>query len=256
MHLPIFESRRANSAFQLLLTCAYGFPVSEFLPGHNLSHHRHVQKPADLMRTSKAPFVRFNVLNLVYFFPRVAMDILTQNYRYVRVMKRRDPSWSRQLLLEALACWGSKAVLLAVDWRRALAFVLVPHLWALWGITTTNFLQHDGCDEDDPVNHSRNFVGKAFNWITFNNGFHGAHHDRPALHWSLLPAAHAERFHGRVNPELEQKSLLAYLLRTFVLSPRRVRHDGTPARAVCTTRDGIWIPDELAPRKDEPRSAA
>jgi fatty acid desaturase len=247
LHCPVFKGPRANDAFQVVLTCAYGFPVSEYMPGHNLSHHRHVQKRADLMRTSKAPFVRLPFLNLLYFFPRVGVDVIAQNFRYVAAARKRLPSWYRQLLVEAFACWGSKVVLFVVDWRRALVFVLLPHLWALYGITTVNLLQHDGCDEDHPFNHSRNFVGRVFNWFTFNNGFHGVHHEQPNLHWSLLPAAHYERFHGRVAPSLEQRSLLAYLVRTFVFPARRERYDGTPVRSVQSLPDEDWIPRSAAP---------
>src|SRR5262249_20580661 len=150
--------------------------------------------------------------------------------RYVAAALQTNPSWYRQLVLEAIACWGSKALFLAVDWRRALLFVFLPHLWAVYGITTVNLLQHDGCDENHPANHSRNFVSRIFNWFTFNNGFHGAHHDDPGLHWSLLPDAHRARLHGRVAPALEQRSLLAYLVRTYVLTARRTQYDGRPVR--------------------------
>ena len=90
LHSPVFVERWANKALQVALSCAYGFPVSEYVPGHNLSHHKHTQKRADLMRTSKAPY-RLNILNAFYFFPRVAFDIFFQNYRYVAVMKEQMP---------------------------------------------------------------------------------------------------------------------------------------------------------------------
>jgi fatty acid desaturase len=241
LHYPVFKWSWVNRAFQVALTCGYGFPVAEFVPGHNLSHHRYVQKRADIIRTTKAPFTRVNALNLLYFFPRVAMDVWAQNYRYARLMKKTKPAWFHQLALEFVACWGTKAVLLMIDWRRALVLVLLPHLWALYGITTVNYLQHDGCDENHPFNHSRNFVGPIFNWFTFNSGFHGIHHDDPGLHWSELPAAHAERFHGRVAPVLEQPSLFLYLVRTFVLSAQRTGYDGTPMARPETAQDEEWI---------------
>lgn len=242
LHCPVFDSRFARNAFQIALTCAYGFPVSEYLPGHNLSHHRHLQKPADLMRTTKAPFVRLNALNLFCFFPRVALDVLRQNRRYVAAMEHEAPEWHRQLVRETIACWAMKAVLLAVDWRRALVFVVVPHLFAVYAITTVNLFQHDGCDEEHPVNHSRNFVGTVFNWFTFNNGFHGVHHDDPGLHWSELAAVHRERYSGRVAPVLEQPSLLVYLVRTYVFSARRRRFDGSPMERIVSSPDEDWIP--------------
>jgi fatty acid desaturase len=251
LHCPLFDSRRTRGAFQIVLSCAYGFPVSEYLPGHNLSHHRHLEKQADVMRTTKARFVRLNALNLIYFAPRVVLDVFRQNRQYVAATARRAPAWYRQRVRESIACWGTKAVLLALDWKRALAFVVLPQLFAVYAITTVNLIQHDGCDEDHPVNHSRNFVGKIFNWFTFNSGFHGVHHDEPSLHWSLLPAAHRERYHGRVAPALEQRSLLRYLLRTYVLAARRRRFDGTPMARIVPRPDEDWIP-----RRDESASAS
>lgn len=245
LHSPIFTRRWANKVMQLFLSCAYGFPVSEYVPGHNLSHHKHTQKRADLMRTSKAPF-RLNILNVFYFFPRVALDIFFQNYRYVAVMKEQLPRWHHQLLLEIAFVWGSKLALLILDWRKALLFVVVPHLFAVWGITSVNFVQHDGCDEDHPYNHSRNFVGRIFNWITFNNGFHGIHHDQPGLHWSLTAQAHYDRIHGRIHPALEQKSLAIYLFRAFIYPGQRLRYDGKAVILPTEGPDEEWIPKSIA----------
>ncbi len=245
LHSPVFKQRWANKVFQVALSCSYGFPVSEYVPGHNLSHHKHTQGRADLMRTSKAPFLRLNILNLAYFFPRVGSDIFSQNYRYVGIMKKKMPAWYRQLMIEMIVCWGSKAALFLIDWRKALVFVLVPHLWAVYGITTVNFLQHDGCDQDHPFNHSRNFVGRIFNWFTFNNGFHGAHHDEPGLHWSLVPAAHEAKYVGKIDPVLDQKSLALYLLKTFVFPGKRVLYDGAPMVLPADGPDEEWIPKSI-----------
>jgi fatty acid desaturase len=245
LHCPVFEGRSANRVFHVALSCAYGFPVSEYVPGHNLSHHKHTQKPADLMRTSKARFLRINLINAFTFFPAVAADILFQNYRYVRLAKKSSPAWHRQLMLELCCCWGSKALLLTLDWKRAVLFVLIPQLWAVYGITTVNFLQHDGCDEDHPFDHSRNFVGVMHNWFTFNNGFHGVHHLEPGLHWSLLREAHHDRVSPHLHPALEQKSLLGYLWRTFISPGTRARYDGAPLNLPRACPDEEWIPKNI-----------
>ena len=71
-------------------------------------------------------------------------------------------------------------------------------------------------------------MGKVFNFFTLNNGYHAIHHEHPALHWSLAPAAHAEEIHPFVHPALEQRSLLFYLVKTFVWPGRRVRYTGEP----------------------------
>ena len=244
LHTPVFKNRTANKVFQVALTCAYGFPVSEYVPGHNLSHHKFTQKRSDLMRTSKAR-QSWNLLNLFVFFPRVGADIFSENYRYVSMMKQRMPRWYHQLMIELIVCWGAKAALLLLDWRKALVFIVVPHFYAVWGITTVNFLQHDGCDEDHEYNHSRNFVGRIFNWFTFNNGFHGIHHEHPGLHWSLCPAAHYEELHAGIDPALEQKSLAVYLFKTFVYPGKRLRYDGKPVVLPEDGPDEEWIPANI-----------
>jgi fatty acid desaturase len=231
VHSPVFSDRRHNRLFQVWLSLSYGFPVSEFLPGHNLSHHKFTQKGADLMRTTRVRF-RWNLLNAIAFVPAVAFSVTFANLEFLRTMGKSKPAWVRQLRTEAMAVWSVKLALLLIDWRKALLFVFIPHLFAVWGITAVNYVQHDGCDEDHPYDHSRNFVGKAFNWLTFNNGFHGMHHMQPGLHWSKLAAAHAEHLHGRIHPALEQRSLAVYLFRTFILPGRRVTYTGEPVRLV------------------------
>jgi fatty acid desaturase len=243
LHAPLWHDRRLNRLTQVVLSLTYGFPVSEYIPGHNLSHHRYMQTRRDVMRTSKARF-RIHLLNLLCFFFIVGPDVTAANAYYARRTRRRNPRWFRQLLLEASLTWGIKVAALLVDWRRALFIVIVPHAWAVWGITTVNLLQHDGCDGDHPYNHSRNFVGRIFNWFTFNNGYHGMHHEQPGLHWSLLPEAHAAIMKPNMDPRLDEPSLALYLFRTFVWPGKRVRYDGSPVVLPPEGPDEDWLGPE------------
>lgn len=255
LHSPMWRSRSLNRVTQVLLSTTYGFPVSEFVPGHNLSHHRYLQTRRDVMRTSKVQF-RWNVLNLLAFFFVVGFDVTAANQRYAKLTRPKNPRWFRQMLLEAAFVWGIKLAALAIDWRRALLLVIVPHLWAVWGITTVNYLQHDGCDAEHEFNHSRNFVGRAFNWLTFNNGFHGMHHAQPALHWSLLADAHEKHIKPGLDPRLDEPSLAKYLWRAFVLPGRRVRFDGAPVKLLQEGPDDDWIQGAVAVDSTEPVGAS
>lgn len=240
IHCPIFKQKWMNKAFQVVLSLTYGHPVSSYVPGHNLSHHKHTETVRDVMRTSKARF-GYNLLNLFFFAASVAPGIMKADSRYTLSMRTRHPRWFRQLLLEHSFVIASTVVLIAIDWRKGLLYWLLPHLYAQWGIVTMNLLQHDGCDATTEYNHSRNFVGKVVNWWTFNNGYHSIHHEIPGLHWSLLPEAHAKQIHPHIHPNLEQPSLLAYVFRTFVLG-KREKYDGTPHQLVPKGRDEEWIP--------------
>jgi len=240
VHSPVFAKRWQNRLFQIWVSLSYGFPISEYVPGHNLSHHRYTQQREDVMRTTKVQF-KSNLLNFLLFFFYVGPGVTIGNYRYTKVMKERLPQWSRQLTVEIAAVWGTKAVLLMLDWRKALLFVIIPHFFAVWGITTVNYLQHDGCDEGHPVNHSRNFVGRFFNWCTLNNGYHGMHHLQPGLHWSLLPQAHAERVKPTLDPRLDEPSLALYMFRAYVYPGKRLRYDGAPVVVKGEGPDRDWV---------------
>jgi fatty acid desaturase len=240
VHLPMWRSPLLNRLMKVVLSLTYGFPVSDYLPGHNLSHHRYVQSRRDVMRTSKVRFA-WNLLNILALFPAVALDVARSNARYARFASTNRPAWVVERRLEIAVVWGVKLALLLLDWKRALLLVFIPHLGAVWGVTTVNFLWHDGCDENHRYNHSRNFVGRVFNWFHFNAGYHGMHHDEPGLHWSLLPRRHAETIAPFIHPALEQRSLLFYLFRTFVMQPRRLTYDGQPVVLPAAGPDEDWI---------------
>jgi fatty acid desaturase len=247
VHSPVFKQRWLNKLFQVWVSLSYGFPISDYVPGHNLSHHRFTQQREDVMRTSLVHY-RWNLLNLILFMPTVTPGILRGNTRFKEVMGERAKPWKRQLIFEGIVVWSVKIVCLLIDYKKALLILFVPHLFANWGIVTVNFLQHDGCDRDHPVNHSRNFVGKFFNWLTLNNGFHGIHHMAPGLHWSLTPAAHAQRVAPYIHPELEQKSLFIYLVKTFIYPGRRMRFDGKPVVVEADGPDREWVqPNDVVP---------
>ncbi len=241
VHAPVFRSRALNRAFQVVLTCTYGHPVSSFVPGHNLSHHRYTQSRRDVMRTSKVRF-RWHLLNLLLFMARMAPDIMRADTRYAAAMRTRKPAWFRQMLLELGALYAMLGGLLFLDWRCFLLYVFVPHRYAGFGIITMNLLQHDGCDAASEFDHSRNFVGGLVNFFTFNNGYHTIHHFEPGLHWSRLPEAHARRVAPFMHPALAVPSLLAYLVRTFVWPGRRVAFDGSTFVLPDEGPDEEWIP--------------
>lgn len=240
IHHPIFKSRTMNKAFQVVLTLCYGHPVSAYVPGHNLSHHRYTQEPRDVMRTHKVRY-RWNLLNGLLFLPHVAGDITKGDIVFFKAMRKRRPRWARQFLIELAIFALVTITLLALSPRRFLLYFFLPHFYAAWGIITINYLQHDGCDEDDPYNHSRNFVGRVFNWFTFNNGYHGIHHMKPSLHWSLAADVHERELKPHIHPNLDQPSMLIYIWRTFIWPGRRVTFEGDPVLLPAVVEDESWL---------------
>ncbi|NVB41144.1 fatty acid desaturase [Pseudenhygromyxa sp. WMMC2535] len=236
LHQGIFESKRLNLIWRAVLSFGALYPASANIPSHNLVHH-HFDDDGDLDWASpKHVRFRWNLLNLLHF-PNVAGP------RTFAGVKRwaawsRHPSFVRQYRLESAFAFGLTGLLLAVDFWTALLFVVVPQLYGARGILRVNLIQHDRADVGSEWNHSRNFVGRGFNWIMCNNGYHTIHHNRAGLHWSELDAAHAREVVPRMDPRLDEPSMVAYLLRTYLSNWRRPGdlelHDREPAAVTDT----------------------
>ncbi|MFO0647726.1 MAG: fatty acid desaturase [Polyangiales bacterium] len=243
VHCPVFHQRWMNNVWQVLLTLTYGHPVSSYLPGHNLSHHRHAETVRDVMRTDKARF-RVNLFNLLFFTASIGPSIMGAEIKYARFAAKRRPRFTRQLIVETVCMVVFFGALLALDWKKALLYVLLPWQYAAWGIVTMNLLQHDGTDATSPWNHSRNFIGSVINWFAFNNGYHTIHHLKPTLHWSLAPEEHARVVRPSMDPRLEEPSMIAYLARTYFVPGGRKNFDGTPRLIRDPGRDESWFTDD------------
>jgi fatty acid desaturase len=242
MHSPVFRDRGLNRAWQAVLSLTFSYPVSAFVPVHNLSHHMHLQTPKDVLRTTEVRH-RSNLLNLLHHVLLSTIHIHVLNFAYLRSMRRRRAAWFAQVRGEIVAVVAYAAAIIAITPGGFLTFVLVPALLGQCMIIGLGYLQHDGCDEEDEVNHSRNFLGRALNWLIFDNGYHSIHHMKPGLHWSRLKEAHARLVAPRIHPALDQRSILAYMWRAYFAPGVRERFDGAPVRLPeAQTAPELWIP--------------
>ena len=214
IHCRTFSSRRWNHAFEYLLGLCTGQSTAAIIPVHNQRHHAQNHTEQDLVRSSLVNFRR-NWLNLIAF-PFVAVWLVYRNkssdFLRWRVEKRE---LYRRWQTERVIVLGFIALLLLLDWRSTLIYFGVPWLFAQWGIVTINLLQHQDCDHHSKYDHSRNVTGRFINWLFLNNGFHTAHHLRPALHWSRLPKFHHQCVEPNMRLELNHRSLLVSIWKQF-----------------------------------------
>ncbi len=242
MHTPVFWNKRANRAWQCVLSICIGYPVSVYVPVHNLSHHLGLQTPRDILRTTEVRH-RSNLLNLVHHMAMGTVHLHLLHLAYCATMRRTRPRWFAQVCWEAaaVAAYFAALVLLAGPW--GLALVWGPNVIGQLLMVGFGYVQHDGCDHDSAYNHSRNFLSPTFNWFICDNGYHAAHHNKPALHWSLGKAAHHAEVVPHMHPALDERSLIRYLWRAFVWPGRRLRYDGTPVELPPQrARRELWTP--------------
>jgi beta-carotene hydroxylase len=219
MHQGVFHSNGLNLIWRAILSFGALYPASANIPAHNLVHH-HFDDDGDL-DWAAPDHVDFgwNLLNLLHF-PNVAGP---RTFAGVQrwAASSRHPSFVRQYRIETAFAFGLTGALFLYDFWTTLLFVVLPQLYGARCILRINLIQHDRAEVGSEWNHSRNFVGRAFNWIMCNNGYHTIHHNRAGLHWSELDEAHRREVVPRMDPRLDEPSMIAYLLRTYLLRWRR-----------------------------------
>lgn len=222
MHCPMFRSKWPNFACNLFLSLARGHTATGIVVPHNMNHHVHAGNERDWIRPALAGQGR-GWWRLLRYVLLASLEMLRQR------VKPDAPKLPRRyrssLWLEKAFLYLAVTILLLHDWRVFLLFNLLPWLLGLAMLVGVNLLQHDGCipvttnAEDSHAaapsgNHpggSRDFTGKAGNWLFFNNGYHNAHHLHPRAHWSTLPALHERMREDWADAPLEQTSILTYL---------------------------------------------
>ncbi|VTU28597.1 fatty acid desaturase [Variovorax sp. RA8] len=221
-HLRLWRGRCANRFTDFWLTLLQGHPTFVFWPAHVANHHRFRHGPRDVART-----YRFggdtNHLRGYLMHPLQAVAVLYPMFiAWLATLRRHCPGAWRYCMAQYVLWLGSWAALLALDWRRALVFVIVPQLHGLHWLLATNYLQHAHADGrrggkgGASLDYARNFEGLV-NPLLFNIGLHTAHHEHSRVHWSALARLHRERYRARIHPALNERGLLPYMARVFVL---------------------------------------
>lgn len=215
LHAGPFRSTFLNEVWRLILSFGSLYPASANIPSHNLVHHHFDDDGQEDWAAPEHVRFRWNLLNLLHF-PNVAGPRTFSGVtRWAKLFGRGE--FRGQYVREQIFAFGLTGALLALDFWTALFFVVVPQLWGARGILRINLIQHDGCDVSSEWNHSRNFVGKAFNYVMCNNGLHTIHHNRAGLHWSALQEWHDKEAVPRIDPSLNEPSMVLYLARTYFL---------------------------------------
>lgn len=219
MHQGVFNSRALNLAFRRVLSFGALYPATVNIPAHNLVHHHFDDDGQPDWAAPENVDFRWNLLNLLHFPNVSGPNTFDGVQRWTAVKGREDVK--RQYLYDNAFAFGLTGLLLLADFWVALFFIVLPQLYGARSILRINIIQHDRCDVRSEWNHSRNFVGRAFNWIMCNNGYHTIHHNRAGLHWSVLDEWHRREVVPRIDPSLDEPSMVLYLVRTYLFGLKR-----------------------------------
>lgn len=222
-HCRTFKSPAVNEVFCLWLTVFYGYPVFAWHPTHSHNHHSFNNRPGD----DTATWLSGNRHGWKQAVSYPALSAWRQSIRigaYVAAARAGNPTLYRRILLQygvwigahlglfCFAVWLYGGTIGFTIWAFGLG---LPSLFSLWAIMFISFEQHVHADAWSPRASARNFTGDVINFLLFNNGFHTAHHERPGLHWSELPAAHSA-IADSIPRDLIEPNLATYLFRQYV----------------------------------------
>lgn len=183
-HKPVFFHRPPNRLYELALFLETGMPPYLITLHHNLGHHRHYLEPEH----DTLPWLRPDgrPLGFAACLWRNAVGHVTGT---IRIGRRFPKIYRRLRWMMALGCLPLAALAWIDPARTAIVF-LGPMALALFNVARLGYEQHAGLDLDDHLTASRNIENRLYNLVTFNSGYHTAHHLKPGLHWSELPAYH------------------------------------------------------------------
>lgn len=213
-HLPIWKNDTLNLISEYWISVFYGFPTFAWIPTHNRNHHKYNNKEEDYTKTYR--FTEANNFFTFISYPSISgyfqQSALAQ---YLKEVKAKNPKKFRAAISQIVVLVLWLAFWLILDWKKALIYVVIPQQFSVFMVLIFNYIQHVHADEESKWNHSRNIIG-SLNFFMFNNGLHTVHHQNAALHWSLLPEAHAKIEH-EIDDSLKVNSFWWFLFSTYIL---------------------------------------
>lgn len=180
-HYKVFHGAAANTAYDMILMLAAGNTTAVWEHQHVLGHHRaylgRACDPANNDRFGRGRRLRFTILG----------DAMS----FVDSLRLATPRTRGRLVRQQLLQLGVLVALVALDPVRALALFVVPWLLLRWFVFWFSYAQHDDVPMHDVYSGSVTHFGWT-NRLYLNVGHHTAHHEKPTLHWTRLPARTAQ----------------------------------------------------------------
>jgi fatty acid desaturase len=189
-HHRTFHATAGNLLYEALIFFQNGMSSYGWTLNHNIGHHRKY-KNQEHGSGDRDPYAWLSADGRIS--GRLDYALRTALHAYGDIWREgRDHPHLRRRWLYAMGAYG--AVLAAMFVHRPAAtlivFVVPMHL-LMFALSWVSYAHHVGLYTRDDYAASYSYEGRWANRLSFNNGYHLAHHLRPGLHWSRLPAFHA-----------------------------------------------------------------
>lgn len=193
-HLGVFRSRVLNRLYDIILALQTGVAPYTWVLHHNLGHHKNYLNQPPHESPDESCWTRPDGTEMT----RLEYTVRLLLHHQVDVFRigLAHPRILRAYLLMKVPLYA--VIGAGLYWHAAgfLAAFVLPGLLTLFHTCYFTFEQHAGHHPTSPYDASVNRENRLFNRLSWNLGYHTAHHLRPGLHWSLLPELHRKIAHA------------------------------------------------------------
>lgn len=185
-HLSFFRRTWANRFLEVMFGFQTGVTSHAWFLHHVVGHHKNYLDPT----LDESSWQRPDGTTMGEH--EYAFDVAATAYTRAWKVGEKHPKHRQVFLTMGLLHLG--LLLLAFAWHPYNAFfvLLLPSLVSLYLTAWATYFHHANLSTEDHLLASYNILHPGYNRATGNLGYHTAHHSRPGLHWSKLPALHAE----------------------------------------------------------------
>ena len=200
-HVPTFTRPWMNRIYEIILFMELGLPPFAWTLHHNLGHHKYYldqsRDPANwqLPNGFVMSRIRYDIGGALRIFPEIWK------------IGRQYPKLFRRFKVWGVVSLATLGVFVVLDPVKALILFILPMPVMFIGLLDNTYMQHSDLDMASDYTASRNSTSWLYNFVSWNLGYHTAHHIRPNLHWSRLPQFHAEIAH-RIPDGVKCQSVL------------------------------------------------
>lgn len=185
-HLATFHHPLPNRLLEFVYALQTGVSSQAWVLHHSLGHHlNYLDQEKDESRWAREDGSRMGEWEYSFITSATA-------YTRAFAVGAKHPRQRRLLVVMGVLSLALVAALVA--WRPMqglLLFVMVP-LVMLFGTAMATYSHHGGRSTASHFVACNNILQPFYNALTGNLGYHTAHHFKPGVHWSKLPALHAE----------------------------------------------------------------
>jgi fatty acid desaturase len=207
IHVALFHSTFLNRIFDYIVGVFTGTSSHGVYVVHIVNHHKENNKKGDWGCTERY-HNDFEVVNFLIYIFSTPLIFLREKRQWLK--KNSLSAIAKKSTYESWLILLTYVLMIIFRFESTILYIILPNTLVQLVLVSFNFFQHRQCDPNSKYNHSRNFTGKLLNLVTFNNGYHTAHHLYPSAHWSEY-----KEIHSNINQQIDDKYIESNILVYF-----------------------------------------